>query len=79
MLPLHLPVDHRLPVYAVNLDQTEIPGSQVRQPYRITFMSVYTIFFIDATEKQAFFSIMDAFIGKKKLKDALSNVLKDVM
>ena len=30
-------------------------------------------------KKQAFFSIMDAFIGKKKLKDALSNILHDVM
>jgi hypothetical protein len=29
-------------------------------------------------EKKTVFSIVDAFIGKKKLKDALSNVLSDV-
>jgi hypothetical protein len=38
-------------------------------------MSVYTIFFIYTTEKQAFFSIMDALIAKKKLKDTLSSAL----
>lgn len=29
-------------------------------------------------EKKTVFSIVDAFVGKKKLKDALSNVLTDV-
>jgi len=29
-------------------------------------------------EKKTVFSIVDAFVGKKKLKDALSNVLHDV-
>lgn len=29
-------------------------------------------------EKKTVFSIVDAFVGKKKLKDALSNVLSDV-
>ncbi|ELR71231.1 hypothetical protein C900_02846 [Fulvivirga imtechensis AK7] len=29
-------------------------------------------------EKQTIFTILDAFVGKKKLKDTLSNVLKDV-
>jgi len=29
-------------------------------------------------EKQTIYTMLDAFIGKKKLKDALSNVLQDV-
>jgi hypothetical protein len=29
-------------------------------------------------ERKTLFMILDAFIGKKKLKDALSNVLSDV-
>ena len=29
-------------------------------------------------EKKTVFSIVDAFVGKKKLKDALSNVLTDI-
>lgn len=29
-------------------------------------------------EKKTIFNILDAFVGKKKLKDALSDVLKDV-
>lgn len=29
-------------------------------------------------EKQTIYSMLDAFIGKRKLKDALSNVLQDV-
>ena len=29
-------------------------------------------------EKKTVFSIVDAFVGKKKLKDALSGVLNDV-
>lgn len=29
-------------------------------------------------EKQTIYTILDAFIGKRKLKDALSNVLQDV-
>jgi len=29
-------------------------------------------------EKKTIFNILDAFVGKKKLKDALSNVLNDV-
>ena len=29
-------------------------------------------------EKQTIFTILDAFVGKKKLKDTLSNVLQDV-
>lgn len=29
-------------------------------------------------EKQTIYNMLDAFIGKKKLKDTLSNVLKDV-
>ncbi|WP_246223443.1 helix-turn-helix domain-containing protein, partial [Fulvivirga kasyanovii] len=29
-------------------------------------------------ERQTIFTILDAFVGKKKLKDTLSNVLKDV-
>lgn len=29
-------------------------------------------------EKKTVFSIVDAFVGKKKLQDALSNVLHDV-
>lgn len=33
---------------------------------------------LDQEEKKTVFSIVDAFIGKKKLKDALSNVLQDV-
>ena len=33
---------------------------------------------LDKKEKTAFFSVLDAFIGKKKLKDALAGVLSDV-
>jgi transcriptional regulator with XRE-family HTH domain len=33
---------------------------------------------LDKKEKQAFYSVLDAFIGKKKLKDALSGVLSDM-
>jgi hypothetical protein len=29
-------------------------------------------------ERKTLFTILDAFIGKKKLKDTLSNVLQDV-
>lgn len=29
-------------------------------------------------EKQTIYTMLDAFIGKRKLKDALSNVLQDV-
>ncbi len=29
-------------------------------------------------EKQTIFSILDAFVGKKKLKDTLASVLNDV-
>jgi hypothetical protein len=32
----------------------------------------------DKKDKIAFYAVLDAFIGKKKLKDALSNVLSDV-
>lgn len=33
---------------------------------------------LDKKEKQAFFAVLDAFIGKKKLKEALGNVLQSV-
>lgn len=33
---------------------------------------------LDKKEKQAFFAVLDAFVSKKKLKDALQNVLTDV-
>ena len=33
---------------------------------------------LDKKDKVAFHAVLDAFIGKKKLKDALSNVLHDV-
>jgi transcriptional regulator with XRE-family HTH domain len=33
---------------------------------------------LNEEEKKTVFNIVDAFIGKKKLKDALSNVLSDV-
>lgn len=33
---------------------------------------------LDKKDKIAFHAVLDAFIGKKKLKDALSNVLSDV-
>jgi hypothetical protein len=33
---------------------------------------------LDKKDKIAFYAVLDAFIGKKKLKDALSNVLNDV-
>jgi hypothetical protein len=33
---------------------------------------------LDKKDKIAFYAVLDAFIGKKKLKDALSNVLSDV-
>jgi hypothetical protein len=29
-------------------------------------------------EKQTIYTMLDAFIGKRKLKDALSNVLQDI-
>ena len=29
-------------------------------------------------EKKTLYSMLDAFVGKRKLKDALSNVLQDV-
>lgn len=32
---------------------------------------------LDKKEKSAFYSVLDAFIGKKKLKDALSSALTD--
>ena len=33
---------------------------------------------LDKKEKQAFYSVLDAFVGKKKLKDTLANVLQNV-
>jgi hypothetical protein len=33
---------------------------------------------LDKKDKIAFYAVLDAFIGKKKLKDALANVLSDV-
>ena len=33
---------------------------------------------LNENEKQTIYTMLDAFIGKKKLKDALSGVLKDV-
>jgi hypothetical protein len=33
---------------------------------------------LDKKDKIAFYDVLDAFIGKKKLKDAVSNVLSDV-
>ncbi|MFV0507247.1 MAG: helix-turn-helix domain-containing protein, partial [Bacteroidales bacterium] len=33
---------------------------------------------LDDNEKQTIYTMLDAFIGKKKLRDALSGVLKDV-
>lgn len=33
---------------------------------------------LDKKEKTAFYAVLDAFIGKRKLKDALSNVLTEV-
>ena len=39
---------------------------------------VKTIEALNDDEKKTVFSIVDAFVGKKKLKDALSNVLQDV-
>lgn len=33
---------------------------------------------LDKKEKQAFYSVLDAFIGKKKLKDALGSALQSV-
>ena len=33
---------------------------------------------LDKKDKVAFYAVLDAFIGKKKLKDALANVLSDV-
>ena len=32
---------------------------------------------LDKKDKIAFYAVLDAFVGKKKLKDALSNVLSD--
>jgi len=39
---------------------------------------VKTIEALSDEEKKTVFSIVDAFVGKKKLKDALSNVLTDI-
>jgi len=39
---------------------------------------VRTIETLSDDEKKTVFSIVDAFAGKKKLKDALSNLLQDV-
>jgi hypothetical protein len=33
---------------------------------------------LDKKEKTAFYSVLDAFFGKKKIKNALSNVLTNV-
>ena len=33
---------------------------------------------LDKKEKTAFYAVLDAFLGKKKMKDALSNVLTNV-
>ena len=33
---------------------------------------------LNDNEKQTIYTMLDAFIGKQKLKDALSGVLKDV-
>lgn len=33
---------------------------------------------LDKKEKQAFYAVLDAFVGKKKLKEALGNVLQSV-
>lgn len=33
---------------------------------------------LDKKEKQAFFAVLDAFVSKKKLKDALQNALVEV-
>ena len=33
---------------------------------------------LDKKDKAAFYAVLDAFIGKKKLKDALASVLQDV-
>lgn len=33
---------------------------------------------LDKKEKTAFYAVLDAFLGKKKMKDALSNVLTDM-
>lgn len=33
---------------------------------------------LDKKEKTAFFAVLDAFVGKKKLKEALSGVLSDI-
>jgi hypothetical protein len=33
---------------------------------------------LDKKEKQAFFAVLDAFVGKKKLKEALGNALHSV-
>jgi len=43
-----------------------------------TIEKVRTIELLSEDEKKTVFSIVDAFAGKKKLKDALSNVLQDV-
>ncbi|MBG9377049.1 hypothetical protein I5907_12460 [Panacibacter sp. DH6] len=33
---------------------------------------------LDKKEKTAFYAVLDVFLGKKKMKDALSNVLTNV-
>jgi len=33
---------------------------------------------LDKKEKTAFYAVLDAFLGKKKMKDALSNILTNV-
>jgi transcriptional regulator with XRE-family HTH domain len=33
---------------------------------------------LDKKDKQAFFTVLDAFVGRKKLKNTLGSVLKDV-
>lgn len=54
----------------VNTDINSYDGSLMEKVKAIEALS--------DEEKKTVFSIVDAFVGKKKLKDALSNVLTDV-
>ena len=61
---------HRADIAVVNSDVNSYDGS--------TMEKVKAIEAFSEDEKKTVFSIVDAFVGKKKLKDALSNVLTDV-
>lgn len=52
--------------------------SDVNSLDKSLFEKVRLIEALNDEEKKTVFSIVDAFVGKKKLKDALANVLSDV-